>query len=73
MPLTINTQGAGYQNLLSSMLTIRNQLQNNYGPILKKMSRAQLKDLYQRDPLFKECVDLARDLSRLAEKVGVDL
>ena len=73
MALNVDTTSAGYQNLLSSVATIRNQLNNNYMPILLRMSKAQLRDLYQRDPLFRECALLARDLARIAENVGVDL
>lgn len=68
MPLNINTEGAGYQNLLSSLQTIRNQLKNNYGPFLNRMDRDQIQALRQNDELFDELVGLYLDLKKIARR-----
>ena len=71
--MQIDTTSPAYQNLLSAIITIHNQLSNNYRPVLVRMTKAQLIQLYQRDPIFHECILLAKDLNKLADKVGVDL
>ena len=64
--MNIDTTSQAYQNILNSLVILRNQLNNNYMPLLLRMTPEQLKQLYLRDELFREAVKLARDLHKLA-------
>ena len=69
MAYTINTQSAAYQNYLTQLQTIYGFIRTNYGPIVNKMNKAQLIQLYQNDPIFKEVVDMAKDINAIAERI----
>jgi len=71
--MQVDTSSPAYQNLLVAITTIHNQLRNNYGPVLKRMNKQQLIHLYQNDPIFAKCVDISKDMTWLAEKVGIEL
>ena len=69
----VNTQNAGYQTYLTRLREIYTLARSTYGPPTKRMTKAQLVALYQADPLFKELVDMAKDLNEVAERVGIEL
>lgn len=73
MAYTINTQSAAYQNYLAQLQQIYALLRTNYGPIINRMNKAQLIQLYQNDPIFKEVVDMAKQINSIAERVDINL
>ncbi len=73
MAYTTNTQSAAYQNYLEQLQTIYGLIRTNYAPIVNRMNKEQLIQLYQNDPIFKEVIDMARQINSLADKIGVDL
>lgn len=69
----VDTTSPAYQNYLSQLRQIYTLARNYYGAPSKRMTRQQLVALYNADPLFKELVDMAKDLNDVAERVGVEL
>ena len=70
---TINTEGAGYLAYLEQIREIYALIRTTYGPVTKRMTAAQLKQLYQADPIFKEVIDMAKDVAELAQRVEIEL
>jgi len=69
----VNTTSPAYQNKLQGLVDLYDQFKSLYGPVVRRMTRQQLKQLHNRDPLFAKFVEISRDFSDLAERVGVDL
>ncbi len=70
---TIDTTSAAYLTRLDQLQTIYGLFRTIYGPVLKRMTKAQLRSAYQRDPLLKEIVDMSKDIEWLAERADIEL
>ena len=73
MKATIKPRSQDHQKKLRALTSLYDQFKEVYGPVLGRMTQQQLTQLHKRDPLFAKFVEIGRDLSRLAERVGVDL
>jgi len=69
----IDTTSAAYLNKLSGLTDLYDQFKSLYGPVVRRMTSAQLKQLNQRDPLFAKFVEIGQDIGKLAERAEVDL
>ena len=66
--LVVNTSNQTYVNQLASLQQLRAHLRDNYAPILRLMSKDELIQLKQRDPLFEEIVFLSQELAKLSKR-----
>ena len=73
MSFTIDTESAVYQTHLTRLRATYALVRNNYGPVTARMNKQQLVYLYNHDELFKELIDMAKDLNNLAERVGGEI
>ena len=69
----VNTTSPAYQNKLQGLVDLYDQFKSLYGPVVRRMTRQQLKQLHNRDPLFAKFVEISRDFSDLAERAEVGL
>ena len=69
----VNTTSPAYLNRLQGLTDLYDEFKSLYGPVVRRMTRAQLKQLHNRDPLFAKFIEIGQDISTLAERVGVDL
>lgn len=68
----VDTTSAAYLNKLQGLTDLYDQFKSVYGPVVKRMTKAQLIELKQRDPMFAKFVEIGMDIGRLAERAGFD-
>ena len=69
----IDTSSPAYITKLEELTSLYDLFKTLYGPVVTRMTKAQLIQLHNADPIFAKFVEIARDVNTLAERVDIEL
>ncbi len=68
----VDTTSQPYLKRLNGLTDLWDEFKALYGPVVTRMTKAQLKQLRQRDPLFAKFVEIGMSVGKLADRAGFD-
>ncbi len=71
--MIVNTTHPQYVAALADLQDIYTQFKGRYHPVMSQMTEEQLRWLYQRDPLLREFVKIARQVGNFADRAGIQI
>jgi hypothetical protein len=71
--MIINPDHRQYVAALEDLQSIYTNFKDRYHPIMSRMTEEQLRWLYQRDPLLREFVKIAKQVGNFADRAGIQI
>ena len=69
----VDTTSQAYITRLTFLTDLWDDYKALYGPVVKRMNRAQLQELRQRDPLFAKFIEIGQSVGKLADRAGFEI